>query len=363
MRRLRRPSSMTIYAAIWPFPCTSFQARLAAEPQTWQACCGGYWGLSQAAQCCRSNRLSLTASQKGWLKASGTGMSFGIVSLRTPPNPLPVHRVLAADEFDICRPTGCIGGERPPQGGDDFRRLPHTLAVQTQGTDNLGHIHLVRPQDRVHEGIVTRTPEAGAVAGKAAIADVRNRDAELLAQQNFEIAEHVAEAGLAGDCHRCPIWKRFFGGNGRSQTEPQSGDISPPEETARNECVEDRAQLVARVAGFVRDERIVRIEHLHKIAVHAIRIDRLLAGGHELAVFGEPFVASRLHFRRHSTRRPTGTRGAIKDFLAQSLQGHARVADHRLRRRVDLVDVELVDVAVDDGLLCRVGNAVAEAAG
>src|SRR5215471_10906639 len=206
MRRLRRPSSMTISAAIWPFPCTSFQARLAADPQTWQACCGGYWSLSQAEQCCRTNRLLLTASQKGWLKASGTGMSFGIVSLRTPPNPLPVHWVLAADEFDICRPTRCIGGERPPKGGDDFRWFPHTLAVKPQGTDNLRHIYFVRPHHRVREGIMTRTPEAGAVAGKAAIADMGNRDTQLLAQQDFEIAKHVAEAGLAGHCHRSPIW-------------------------------------------------------------------------------------------------------------------------------------------------------------
>src|ERR1700730_8001439 len=47
----------------------------------------------------------LTASQKGLLKESGTGISFGIVSLRAPSNPLAVDGVLAADELDIGRAT------------------------------------------------------------------------------------------------------------------------------------------------------------------------------------------------------------------------------------------------------------------
>src|ERR1044071_2517476 len=41
MRRLRRPSSITMEAAIWPLPSTSFQERPAAELQAWQGCCGG----------------------------------------------------------------------------------------------------------------------------------------------------------------------------------------------------------------------------------------------------------------------------------------------------------------------------------
>src|SRR5437763_15880630 len=104
MRRLRRPSSITIEAAIWPLPATSFHVRPAAALQIWQACCGGYCSLSQAAQCCKTSRRSLTASQKGLLKASGTGISFGIASLPAP-NPLAVDRVLAADELDIGRAT------------------------------------------------------------------------------------------------------------------------------------------------------------------------------------------------------------------------------------------------------------------
>src|SRR5947207_13923834 len=106
MRRLRRPSSITMQVAIWPLPATSFHVRPAAELQTWQACCGGYCSLSQAAQCCTTSRLWLTASQKGWLNASGTGISFGIVSLPllfASADPLAVDRVLAADELDIGR--------------------------------------------------------------------------------------------------------------------------------------------------------------------------------------------------------------------------------------------------------------------
>src|SRR5215470_4533793 len=81
MRRLSLPSSMTIYVAIWPFPCTSFHSSVALDPQTWQVCCGGYWNLVQTVQCCKTSRFWFTASQKGWLKASGTGITFGIVSL------------------------------------------------------------------------------------------------------------------------------------------------------------------------------------------------------------------------------------------------------------------------------------------
>jgi hypothetical protein len=43
------------------------------------------------------------------------------------------------------------------------------------------------------------------------------------------------------------------------------------------------------------------------------------------------------------------------------LHGQARIADHRVRRGIHLVDVQLVDVAVDDGLLRGIGNGVAEA--
>src|SRR5216683_5894052 len=81
MRRLSRPSSMTIYVAMWPFPRTSFHASVPADLQTWQVCCGGYWSLLQAVQCCKTNRLSLTASQNGLLNSSGTGITFGIVLL------------------------------------------------------------------------------------------------------------------------------------------------------------------------------------------------------------------------------------------------------------------------------------------
>src|SRR5919109_2972690 len=82
MRRLSRPSSMTIYVAIWPLPLTSFHTSFSADPQTWQVCCGGYWSLLQPVQCCKTNRFSFTASQKGLLNASGTGITFGIGPLR-----------------------------------------------------------------------------------------------------------------------------------------------------------------------------------------------------------------------------------------------------------------------------------------
>src|SRR5580698_8189427 len=113
MRRLRRPSSITMKLAIWPFPSTSFHVRPFAE--------------AHARQCCRMRRLSLTASQKSLLNASATGISFGIVSLRTPSDPAAVDRVLAADELDIRRLARRIDVERPPECRDDLGRFAHPL--------------------------------------------------------------------------------------------------------------------------------------------------------------------------------------------------------------------------------------------
>src|ERR1700704_1305673 len=103
MRRLRRPSSMTIYVAIWPLPLTSFHASFAAEPQTWQVCCGGYCSLPQPLQCCNIRRFALTASQNGLLTSSATGISFGILLLHEQsdihygrPMSLPCHGVCAS---------------------------------------------------------------------------------------------------------------------------------------------------------------------------------------------------------------------------------------------------------------------------
>src|SRR6185503_12863485 len=81
MRRLSRPSSMTIYVAMWPLPLTSFHTSLSADPQTWQVFCGGYCSLLHAPQCCSTSRFALTASQNGLLNSSATGITLGIVLL------------------------------------------------------------------------------------------------------------------------------------------------------------------------------------------------------------------------------------------------------------------------------------------
>ena len=113
----------------------------------------------------------------------------------------------------------------------------------------------------------------------------------------------------------------------------------------------------------MRHERIAQIKHLHEHRpVHPIGVDRRLVGIHDLPVSGERFVACRPHFRRHIPRRPSGTARAVRHFLPQRLQGEARIADHRVRHGNHLVDVQLVNVAQDDGLFCRIRNAVAEAA-
>ncbi len=113
---------------------------------------------------------------------------------------------------------------------------------------------------------------------------------------------------------------------------------------------------------LVRHKRILQIQHLHQIAIHPVGVDRRLVGVHDLPVSGERLVAGGPHFRRHIARPASGARCAVRRFPAKCLQGQARIADHRVRGRIHLVDVQFVDVAVDDGLLRRIGNAVAEAA-
>ena len=73
-------------------PLTSFQVSLAADPQTWQVCCGGYCSLSQAVQCCRTSRLVVDRIPKRFAQFIGTGISFGIASLRVPPDPAVLPR-------------------------------------------------------------------------------------------------------------------------------------------------------------------------------------------------------------------------------------------------------------------------------
>src|SRR6266568_9572780 len=186
---------------------------------------------------------------KTWVPGSrpGKGCHFVWSSFHSPlslppSDPLAVDGVLAADELDIGRATRIIDVERPPQGRDDFGWLAHPLGVEAEGADHLRHTYVVRPQHLVGEGIVSWPPEAGSIARKAAIADVHDRDPEFLAQQNLEVAEHVAKACLAGHRHRRPLRKRLLGGNGGRQAEAKRGDIAPAEEAARDQRVEDGAQ-------------------------------------------------------------------------------------------------------------------------
>src|SRR5438552_18579986 len=167
----------------------------------------------------RQNAIAFARVQ--WTLGRRPGMTmWGGKCVSLPPSdPLAVDRVLAADELDIGRAARIIDFERPPQGRDHLGRLADPLGVEAEGAYHLRHIHLVGPQHPVGEGIVSWPPEAGAIARKAAIADVHDRNPELLAQQNLEIAEHVAEARLAGHRHRSPLRKSLLGGNRSSQAE------------------------------------------------------------------------------------------------------------------------------------------------
>ncbi len=118
-------------------------------------------------------------------------------------------------------------------------RAPITFDISTSS----GLMYLVR------EGIVSRPPEARSVTGKAAIADVHDRDPELFAQQYLKVAEHVTKSRLAGHRHGCPLLgKRLLGGNGGGQAEAEGRNIAPtPRKPRADQSVEDGAEAWSRV--------------------------------------------------------------------------------------------------------------------
>src|ERR1051326_3918508 len=86
-----------------------------------------------------------------------------------------------------------------------------------------------------------------------------------------------------------------------------------------------KTALSGSVAGFVRHKRIAQIQRLHEIVIHPIRIDGRLVRVHDLPVSGERLVACRPHFRGHVTQYPSGAGRAVGYFLAERLQGQARI--------------------------------------
>src|SRR6516162_7258837 len=88
-------------------------------------------------------------------------LSFGIVSLCAPSNPLAIDGVLAADELEIGRATLLMDVERPPQGRDDLGWLAHPLGVEAEGADHLRHIHLVGPSNWCVKGSCPGPQEPG----------------------------------------------------------------------------------------------------------------------------------------------------------------------------------------------------------
>ena len=189
-------------------------------------------------------------------------------------SPAAVDRVLAADELDVRWLAGVVGRQRALHGGDHVPRLGDPLGVETQLGCHPRHVQVLRPQHPVRVWVVAVAPEPGAVAGETAVADVGHRDADVLTHGYFQIAQHVADAGIAGYRDALPLGEGQLCREGSCQSETQRGDVAPAQEPPGDQRVVHRAELVARVAGVVGDEGIVRIQRLHKVAIHAVRIDR-----------------------------------------------------------------------------------------
>src|SRR4029077_6168652 len=127
-------------------------------------------------------------------------------------------------------------------------------------------------------GVVPLAPEAGAVAGVAAVVDVDGGDADLVAGPSTGVAHHVADARVAGHVHALPVRVGELGRHRPGQAEAEGGDVAPAEVAARDLGLVDGAALVAGVAGVGGEERALGIEHLGEVAEDTIRVDRRLVG-------------------------------------------------------------------------------------
>ena len=110
------------------------------------------------------------------------------------------------------------------------------------------------------------------------------------------------------------------------------------------------------------DEGVLGVKSLHQPGIDPVGIDGLVIGCHSFPVLGHGRVPLSLDFQRHVLGGPTGAAPTVGNLVGQGLQRKLGISDHRLGRRVNLVNVELVNVAVDYGLTCGVWKGVAETA-
>ena len=210
------------------------------------------------------------------------------------------------------------------------------------------------------EGVVAGTPEAGAVTGEAAVTDVGHGNAQVLPQSHLQVAQHVAQARLAGYRYRGTVGVGQPGGYGTGPAEAQGGDVAPAQEGPGNQGVVHGAQLVAGVARFVGDEGIIGVQNLHQPGIDPVGVDGLVVGVHGLNVLGHAGIPLVFDLQGHILPGAGRLHGTVGQLVGQGLQGVAGVADDHAVGGVDLVDVQVVHVAVDNGLVDGIGDAVAE---
>src|SRR2546426_11868919 len=170
-----------------------------------------------------------------------------LVTTRRRSDPAAVDRMMRADEFQERRPALGVLVESALERRDHLGRRRHVLAVEAHGLRHVGHAGRGVIRHLPGVGIVPTAPEARAVAGVAAVVDVKRRDADLVARHRLEVAHHVAHARVAGDVDALPIGIRELRPDGSGQAEAERGHVAPAQVTPRNLRLVDRAGLVARV--------------------------------------------------------------------------------------------------------------------
>src|SRR6266498_3557228 len=126
---------------------------------------------------------------------------LSLMPARAAAHPAAVHRMMRADELEERGAALGVLVEGAPERRDDLRRLADVLGVEADRPRHRGHAGRAVLRHLPGERIVAAAPEAGAVAGVAAVVDVQRRDPDAVARHRLEAAHHVADAGVAGDVH------------------------------------------------------------------------------------------------------------------------------------------------------------------
>ena len=143
---------------------------------------------------------------------------------------------------------------------------------------------------------------------------------------------------------------RSGGGGLRAQHQAQRvaelGRVAPAQVAARHRRLPGGDELVARVAGIVRDGRVVAVDGVHQVPHHAVGVERRLVGGAQRHPLLGVLILDPLHLVHRAAAAVALGPGLTLDLLDHLREHQLGVADDRVVEVVVLVEVDGVDGAL-----------------